>query len=141
MTGSRPHLAHTLAGLQVAEVIASAAAPTATRARLDHLGVPPWIRSALPAIKIAMSAGLLMGPREPRIGASRRQPWSVSTPLRSASIAFRATRSSWHSPPLRSLQELPAVSSVGNSESAADHIARANDGSILVGYPALLPTR
>jgi len=69
MTGSRPHLAHTLAGLQVAEVIASAAAPTATRARLDHLGVPPWIRSALPAIKITMSAGLLMGPREPRIGA------------------------------------------------------------------------
>jgi hypothetical protein len=70
MTSSSPYLAQALAGLQVAEVIASVATPTATRARLDRLGIPPWMRSALPAIKITMSAGLLVGPRRPRIGVA-----------------------------------------------------------------------
>lgn len=59
-----------MAGLQLTEVIASATTPSATRARLNRLGVPPWVRPALPVIKITLAAGLLVGLRKPRIGAA-----------------------------------------------------------------------
>jgi hypothetical protein len=68
MTPSRPHLVGALAGAQIIEIIASAAVPSATRARLDRLGVPPGIRSALPAIKITISIGLILGLKRPRVG-------------------------------------------------------------------------
>lgn len=68
LTPSRPHLIAALAGVQILEIFASAAAPSTTRARLDRLGVPPGIRSALPAIKSTTSAGLLIGLSRPQIG-------------------------------------------------------------------------
>jgi hypothetical protein len=74
-----------MAGLQIIEVIASATTPT-TRARLDRLGVPSWIRSGLPAIKITMSAGLLVGLRRPRVGAAAA----------AGMVAFYATAIGFH---------------------------------------------
>jgi hypothetical protein len=82
----RPHLVGAMSALQLIEAIVSATAPTATRARLDRLDVPPWIRSSLPAIKITMSAGLLLGMRWPRVGAAAA----------GAMVAFYATATSFH---------------------------------------------
>jgi hypothetical protein len=70
LTTSRVGLAEAMASLQLVEVIATATAPTTNRARLDRIGVPVWIRRAIPATKIVMALGLLVGRRRPRITAA-----------------------------------------------------------------------
>ncbi|HLF99822.1 MAG TPA: DoxX family protein [Acidimicrobiia bacterium] len=58
-----------LAAAQVVDAIGNALVPKAkAAAHLDHLGVPDPLRPLLPVIKVAGSAGLLLGRRVPRLG-------------------------------------------------------------------------
>jgi DoxX-like family len=68
---ARPkHLAVGLAVLQLADAIGNELVPRHhLSAHLDHLGVPDRLRTALPAIKVAGSAGLIMGIKSPNVGA------------------------------------------------------------------------
>ena len=63
-------LAAGLAVLQIADAIASATPQMSMAGRLDHLGVPGVLRPALPMIKVSTSAGLLVGLRQPWVGAA-----------------------------------------------------------------------
>ncbi len=69
--GDRPkHLAVGLAALQLADAIGNELVPRRyLTAHLDHLGVPNRLRPALPVIKVAGSAGLVVGIKSPRVGA------------------------------------------------------------------------
>lgn len=59
-----------LAGLQLVDVIGNELLPPGRlAAHLDHLGVPNRLRPALPVIKVAGSAGLVLGLRLPLLGA------------------------------------------------------------------------
>lgn len=63
------HLAVGLAAAQVADAIGSGLVPRSyLTAHLDRLGVPVRLRPALPVIKVAGSAGLVLGMKSPRIG-------------------------------------------------------------------------
>jgi len=63
-------LAVGLAGLQLADAIGNAFVPrSSVTAHLDHLRVPNRVRPALPVIKVAGSAGLVLGIKSPRLGA------------------------------------------------------------------------
>jgi hypothetical protein len=74
-----------VAALQAAEVVASATTPETSRARLDRLGVPTSVRSALPVIKVATAAGLLLGGRTPRVGAAAS---AVMVAFYAAAVSF-----------------------------------------------------
>jgi hypothetical protein len=64
------HLAVGLAALQLADVIGNGLVPRRyLTAHLDHLGVPNRLRPALPVIKVAGSAGLVLGIKSPHLGA------------------------------------------------------------------------
>jgi len=63
-------LAVGLAAAQLADVVGNALVPRAALdEHLDRLGVPERLRLALPVIKIAGSAGLVVGIKAPRLGA------------------------------------------------------------------------
>lgn len=63
-------LAVALAAVQALDTLGNAVVPRRyVKAHLDHLGVPDALRPALPMIKVATSAGLLVGIRMPRVGA------------------------------------------------------------------------
>ncbi|MGZ4689720.1 MAG: DoxX family protein [Acidimicrobiia bacterium] len=58
-----------LAAAQLADAIGNVLVPRQRlAAHLDHLGVPNRLRSALPVIKVAGSAGLVLGIKAPRLG-------------------------------------------------------------------------
>ena len=64
------HLAVGLAALQLADAIGNELVPRRyLTAHLDHLGVPNRLRPALPVIKVAGSAGLVLGIKSPHVGA------------------------------------------------------------------------
>jgi hypothetical protein len=64
-------LAVALAALQLADAIGNALVPRrCLSSHLDHLGVPHRLRPALPVIKVAGSAGLVVGIKLPRLGAA-----------------------------------------------------------------------
>ena len=64
------HLAVGLAAAQLADAIGNELVPRRyLTAHLDHLGVPNRLRPALPVIKVAGSAGLVLGIKSPRLGA------------------------------------------------------------------------
>ena len=66
----RKRLAVGLAAFQLADAVGSGLVPRSARtAHLDHLGVPHRLRPALPVIKVAGSAGLVVGITSPRLGA------------------------------------------------------------------------
>jgi hypothetical protein len=69
VTARSPRLPLALAGLQVLDVMGTSLARQLVKNNLDHLGVPPAIQRALPAIKLTTTAGLLVGTRLPRLGA------------------------------------------------------------------------
>jgi hypothetical protein len=63
-------LAVALAALQLADAIGNGLVPRRyVSAHLDHLGVPHRLRPALPVIKVAGSAGLVVGIKVSRLGA------------------------------------------------------------------------
>ena len=63
-------LAVGLAALQLADAIGNGLVPRRyLSAHLDHLGVPNRLRPALPVIKVAGSAGLVLGIKLRRLGA------------------------------------------------------------------------
>ena len=59
-----------LAAFQIVDAVAGLIPRRLVAAHLDHLGVPNYLRQALPVIKLTTSAGLLAGVKEPRIGAA-----------------------------------------------------------------------
>jgi len=59
-----------LAAFQVLDALAGLIPRRFVTAHLDHLGVPNYLRPALPVIKLTTSAGLLLGLKMPRIGAA-----------------------------------------------------------------------
>jgi hypothetical protein len=64
------HLAVGLAASQLADAIGNELVPRRyLTAHLDHLGVPHRLRPALPVIKVAGSAGLVLGIKSPHLGA------------------------------------------------------------------------
>lgn len=64
------HLAVGLAALQLADAIGNELVPRRyLTAHLDRLGVPNRLRPALPVIKVAGSAGLVLGIKSPHLGA------------------------------------------------------------------------
>jgi len=69
--GNRP-IARLAVGLAVAQVLDALGGWAVPRryvdAHLDHLGVPPAVRSALGPIKLAGSVGILAGLRWPALG-------------------------------------------------------------------------
>jgi hypothetical protein len=59
-----------LAALQLGDAIGNELVPRRyLTAHLDHLGVPNRLRPALPVIKVAGSAGLILGIKSPYLGA------------------------------------------------------------------------
>ena len=64
------HLAVGWAASQLADAIGNELVPRRyLTAHLDHLGVPNRLRRALPVIKVAGSAGLVLGIKSPHLGA------------------------------------------------------------------------
>jgi len=55
----RGRVARVLASLHVADLVASQTLPQFGEEHLDHLGVPPWLRPALPIIKGAAVVALV----------------------------------------------------------------------------------
>jgi hypothetical protein len=83
---SRPqYVATGVATLQMLDVVANAIPLLSMSVRLDNLGVPEGLRPALPAIKVATSAGLLVGLRWPRVGATAS---AVLVSFYSAAVGF-----------------------------------------------------
>jgi hypothetical protein len=63
-------LAVGLAAAQLVDAIGNQLVPRRyVSAHLDHLGVPNGVRPVLPVIKVAGSAGLVVGIKLPRLGA------------------------------------------------------------------------
>lgn len=58
-----------MAWVQVLDAIGNEIPRELVRRHLDHLGVPPRLRPALPLIKVASTAGLLLGLRSGRVAA------------------------------------------------------------------------
>jgi hypothetical protein len=69
VSSAAKRLAVWLAAFQLLDAIAAALPRRYVKAHLDHLGVPDAVRPLLPAIKVAASAGLLVGLKQPRVGA------------------------------------------------------------------------
>jgi DoxX-like family len=63
-------LAVILSAIQVADAAGNLLIPQHSyTAHLDHLRVPRWLQPILPTLKVAASAGLMLGLRRPRVQA------------------------------------------------------------------------
>lgn len=60
--------ARTLTAIQAGDAIACAIPLGVIRRDLDRLGCPPALQRAIPVVKAASVAGLLLGRRDPRLG-------------------------------------------------------------------------
>lgn len=83
---SRSRLAMALAALQVADLVATKTLPQFGDAHLDHLGVPGWLRPALPITKAAAVLALV-------VTAKRSTPRSV---VGAALVAYYAAAGTFH---------------------------------------------
>src|SRR5919199_3004140 len=63
----RRRLALALAAFEVGDLLVTSVSPSYGPAHLDHLGVPHWVRPALPWIKSGAVVTLVTGSRRPRL--------------------------------------------------------------------------
>ena len=61
----RGQLALALAALQAVDLAVTSVSPKYGEEHLDHLGIPAWLRPALPLIKVAAVAALVAAAKRP----------------------------------------------------------------------------